>query len=78
MAGERCLRRDLRRLAVANFADEHDVGILTQQRTQCTREGDADLLVHRNLGNTCELILDRILDGENLFAASAQPLQRGV
>ena len=34
VAGQRRLRRDLRRLRVANFADEHDVRILAQQRAQ--------------------------------------------
>src|SRR5204862_5647674 len=49
VAGERGLDRDLRRLAVADLADEDDVGILAHDRSQRGAEGETGALVHLDL-----------------------------
>ena len=49
VAGERGLDRDLRRLEVADFADQDDVRVLAQERAQRGGEVQPDLLVHLHL-----------------------------
>ena len=49
VAGERRLDGDVRRLPVADLADEHDVGVLAEDRAQRAREGEPRLLVHLHL-----------------------------
>src|SRR5712692_7181927 len=65
VAGEGRLDGDLRGFLVANFADHDLVGVVTQDGAQASREGEALLLVHRNLRDTAELILHRIFDGDD-------------
>ena len=66
MAGERGLDRDLGRLAVADLADHDDVGVLAEDRAQAAGEGQADLRLHLDLVHAGQLVLDRILDGDDL------------
>ena len=75
---ERRLGGDLRRLGVADFADENDVGILSQQRAQRAGERHADFLVHRHLRHAGELVLDRIFDREDFLTPGADHLDRRV
>ncbi len=78
VAGERCLHGDLRRFLVANFADEHDVRIVTQNRAQPAREGQPGLFGHLNLVDPLELIFDRVLDRDDLADRVVDLVQRGV
>jgi len=48
---ERRLDRDLRRLAVANLADEHHVGILAHDRARRRRERESRLFIHLHLND---------------------------
>ena len=70
--------RDLRGLAVADLADHHHVGVLPQDRPQPVREAQPPLGVHRDLVHALELVLHRVLDGEDLLGRVVQVLQRGV
>src|SRR5439155_12038869 len=47
-------------------ADEHDDGVLTQDRPQPGREGQAALRVHLNLVHAAKLIFDRVFDRDDL------------
>ncbi len=69
VAGERGLHRDLGGLAVADLADHDLVGVVAQDRAQAFRERETLLLVHRNLQDAGQLVLDRVFDGDDLFAA---------
>ena len=75
---ERRLNRDLRGLAIANLADQHDVGILPHDRPQRRREGESGFLVHLHLHDARQPVLDRILDRDDVHAALLEAPQRGV
>ncbi len=64
--GERRLHGDLRRFLVANFADEHDIRIVAQNRAQPARESQPGLFRNLDLVDPLELIFDRVLDGDDL------------
>ena len=67
MAGERCLQRDLRRLLVADLADEHYVRVLPQDRAQRGGERQPRLRVHLNLDDVlAQPVLHRIFDGDDV------------
>ena len=72
------LHRDVRRLAVADLADEHDVRVLAQHRAQDAGErqalGDVDVaLVHAG-----ELVFHRVLGRHDVDVALVQVLQARV
>ena len=78
MAGQRRLHRDLGGLAVADFADHHDVGILAQDRAQAGREGQADLGIDLGLADALDRIFDRVLDRQDVAAAVVEQAQRRI
>ena len=78
VAGERRVDRDLGGLAVADLADHDDVGIVAQERAQPGRERQVDLRVDRGLRDAVELVLDRILDGEDVEVGRVDLGQAGV
>jgi len=59
---------DLRRFGIADFADEHDIGVVSEDRAEAAGEGEADLLARLDLDDAFELVLDRVFDGDD-FAA---------
>ena len=66
VAGERRLDRVLGRFQVANFADQHDVGVVTQNRPQRGGERQPDLRVDLDLVDAFELVLDRVFGRDDL------------
>ena len=70
--------RDLRGLAVADLADHDDVGVVAQERAQARREGQVDLRVDLRLRDALELVLDRILDGEDVEVGRVDLGEAGV
>ena len=66
VAGQRGLHGDLRRFLVANFADQHHVRVVAQNRAQPAREGQAGLFGNLDLVDALELIFDRVFDGDDL------------
>ena len=71
VAGERRLHGDGRRLFVADLADHDLVGVVAEDGAQSAGERQSLLLVDRDLRDAAELVLDRILDGDDLvFRAS--------
>src|SRR5215475_2315899 len=79
--GERGLDGNLRRLRVADLAHHDLVRVVTQDGAQPAREREALLLVHGDLQHPGQLVLDRILDGDDLVASGLglgdRPVQRG-
>ena len=61
VAGQGRLDGDLRGLEVTNLADEDDVRVLPQERTQRAREVEPDVVVHLDLIDSEQVVLDRIL-----------------
>ena len=78
MAGESRLYGDLRCFLVANFADHDLVGIVAQNGAQATGESQPFLFVHRNLGDTANLVLYWIFNGDDLVFIGLDLIQTGV
>ena len=78
VAGERRLDGDLGRLRVADLAHHDLVRVVAQDRAQAAREGEPLLLVHRDLQHAGQLVLDRVLDGDDLVLAAVHLGERGV
>ena len=78
VTGQRRLHRDLGGFAVADLAHHDLVRIVPQHRTQAAREGEALLLVHRNLQHARQLVLDRVFDGDDLVEAVVDFTDGGV
>ncbi|GBC76990.1 hypothetical protein HRbin08_00458 [bacterium HR08] len=67
MPRERRLDGDLRRLRIANLADHDLVRVMPQDRAQAPGEGEPFLLVDLDLRHAFQLILHRVLDGDDLL-----------
>src|SRR5262249_23882629 len=78
VAGERSLDGDLRRLGVADLAHHDDVGVLAHDRAQPAREREPDRRLHVDLVDAEELVLDRVLDGDDLLVGSVDLVERTV
>src|SRR5688572_12566454 len=63
---------------VADLADHDLVRVVAQDGAQPAREGEALLLVHRDLQHAGELVLDRVLDGDDLVLPAVDLADRGV
>ena len=57
--------RDICRFDVANFANHHDVRVLSQNVTQTFGERKIDLWFYVNLWHARDSILDRFFDGDD-------------
>ena len=68
----------MRRLRIANFADHDFVGVVTQDRPQTASEGQSLFLVHRNLRDASNLVLDRIFNGDDLVFVSLDLIDGGI
>src|SRR5690606_36481646 len=78
VAGERGLDRDARGLQVAHLADHDDVRVLAHDRTQRVREVEPDLRLGLDLVDALDLVLDRVLDGDDLDVRRVELAQRRV
>jgi hypothetical protein len=75
---ERRLHGDVGRLAVADFADEHDVGVLSEDASEDAREGEALRDVDVALVHACELVFDGVLGRYDVYVRGVEVLQAGV
>ena len=66
VAGERGLDRVFGRFQIADFADEHDVRVVTQNGAQRGGERQADLRMNLNLVDAVELVFDRVFGRDDL------------
>ena len=66
MSGQRGLNGDPSGLEIANFADHDDIGVLPEDRTERMREIETNAGLNLDLVDAGDLVLDRILDGEDL------------
>jgi hypothetical protein len=64
---------DLRGFKVPDLADHDDVGILAQDRAQCTCKSELDLWIDLGLADTVERIFDRVLDRHHVERAAWKP-----
>ena len=78
MARKRSIDGDVRRLRISNFSDHDDVRRLSQHRAQCCRECHPDVGLNHHLINTRQLVLDRVLDGDDLFVRLVDDVETSV
>src|ERR1039458_7339939 len=78
VAGERRVDGDLGGLLIADLAHHDLVGIVAQNGPQTAREGEALLLVHRDLRDALDLVFDRVLNGDDLIFVVLDLAERGV
>ncbi len=75
---QRSLHRDLRRLLVADFANQNHVRVVAQYRAQPPRERQARLLRNLYLVDAAQLILHRVFDGNDFAVRVIDLVERGV
>ena len=78
VAGQGRLHGDLGRLLIANFADEDDIGIVTEYRTQAAGKGQTRFFRNLDLVNALELIFNGVFDGDDFAQGIIDFIQRGV
>ena len=78
MPRHRRLDGDLGGLLIAHFTDHDHVRVLAQNGPERRRKADSCLAVHRNLRNPAELVLDRVLDGDDLLGIRRASLERSI
>ena len=60
---------------VADLPHQDHVRILAQHGAQDARVGDADVLVDRHLDDALDVVLDRVLDGDDLDRPRRWPVE---
>ena len=78
VTGQRRLDGDFRRFQVTNFTDHDDVRVLAQEGAHRHREGQPAFAIHRDLIDAGQLVLHRVLDGEDIFIDRVDAVQNGV
>ena len=78
VTGQSRAHGDLRCFAVADLSDEDDVRVLSQDVPQSRGEGQTALGIHGDLVDAGELVLDRVLDGNDLLAWVVELAEGGV
>ena len=78
VTGERGINGDVRRLRIPDFPDHDDVRRLPEHGSEGGCKGHADVCLHHDLVNTWKLVLDRVLDGNDLFVRLVDDVQTGV
>src|SRR5215469_77194 len=78
VSGQCGLNRDLCRFGVADFADHDLVGVVAQDRTQASSEGQAFLFIDGNLRNATELVFDRVFNRDDLVFVRLDLVHGGI
>ena len=69
VTGQRRLHGDLRRLLIPDFTDQHDVGVLPEDRAQRRGESEPRFLVDLHLDDVfAQPVFDRVFDGHDVHA----------
>src|SRR4029453_9109397 len=81
VTGHRCADRDVGRFDIANLANHHYVGILSQNVTETFRKGQVDFRLHVDLRNARQSIFHRLFDGNDAtldrIDAAEKAIKRG-
>ncbi len=78
VAGEGGVDGNLSGFLVADFADHDFVGVVAQDGPQAAGKRESLFLVHGNLGDAADLILDGIFDGDDLVFVVLDLVDGGV
>jgi len=78
MAGQTGLHGNFRGLAVADFADHDNIGILPQNRPQTLGESHFHFGVNLGLADAVQIKFDGVFHRQNIARAFVQPVDYGV
>src|SRR5438477_781220 len=78
VTSQRRFYRDVGGFVVTNFTDHHDVGVLTQDRSQRGSEIETDVTAYRDLIDARELVLNRIFDRHDVVFGAVQLVQHRI
>src|SRR5258708_2537598 len=78
VAGQRGLDGNLRGFRVADFADHDLVRVVTQNRAQAAGKGQAFFFIDGNLRDSANLVLERVLNGDDLVFVALDFVQRRI
>lgn len=78
MAGKCGFDGDFSRFKVADLADHDDIGVLTQEAAERSREVQTDFVMHLHLVDTIEVVLNRIFCGGDIVGSLIQLGEGGV
>src|SRR5207244_10151107 len=78
MAGERGLHGNFGGFFIADFADENDVGVLTQHRAENAAEGQFDLGLDLALNDSVDVIFDGVFGGDQLAGDVVELAESGI
>ncbi len=78
MPGKRCLDSDAGGLHVADFTYHDAVGVLAQESAQCPGKSHSYAFSDRQLQDTLDIVLDRVLGGKQLVLHSVDFPQSGI
>ena len=69
---------DIRRLRVTHLTDHDDIRVLTEDGSQSCCEGHTSLGIYLNLIDTVDRLLDRVLNGDNIYIGLCELTERCV
>src|ERR1039458_7235597 len=72
---ERGANGDIRRFAVANFADHDYVRVLAHDMAQAGGEGQPDLRIHMDLVDAIHLVFDGVFDSDDFLVRNIDALE---
>src|SRR5207253_726270 len=78
VAGERSLDGHFRRLHIADFTHQDNVGVLTQDAAQPGGEGEANLGPDLDLADPGNLVFDGVFHRDDVLVRGVHALQGGV
>src|SRR5262249_45180228 len=78
VTGECGFHRDVRGFVIANFTDHHNVGVLAQNRSKRGSEIEPDIRTGCDLVYTHQLVLNRVLDGDDVVIWTVEFLENGI
>lgn len=78
MPGERCLNTHLGRFSIPHFTNENHVWSLAKHRTDNAGKIETDVVTNFHLIDPGEVILHRILGGDDLCIWTIEFIERGI
>jgi len=66
MSGQRCLDRTGGRFCIANFSDQNNIRVMSQNTAKSGRKRQTNLALDLNLTDLLQVLFDRILNGDDL------------
>src|SRR5262249_25893698 len=75
---QRGMKCSYSRVRIAYFADQNDVWILPEDRSQRPGKGKACLFINRHLADAVHLVFDWIFDRDNVYRLMPDLIHEGI